>query len=418
MDTYSNLQKASVPTRRRYLAVGSLGMLFSGIIYAWSILKAPMMEAFGWTASQMAVNYTLTMCFFCLGSLLTGLLLRRLSVKLLLLAAGVLVCIGFVMTARMSGQSIWELYVSYGMAIGFGSGLSYNTLLSVAGMWYPDKKGLCSGTMMMSFGLSAMLLGQACVRLFSSLQTGWRGTFACLGIISLFVMVFCALIFRLPPSSIKQPEHMPTEKASQSHSPKEYAASEVIHNPTFWIFYLYGTLGTTVGSVVFSFAYDLAVSMGAQLSFATMLVGLLTVFNGIGRVICGIFFDYAGRKRTMLGAGILTVAAPLCMLAAILSDCLPLASIAFCMTGISYGCYPTISASVIAEFYGMKNFSMNYSISNTKLLLSSFSSIFAAFLMAQTGSYTAPFLLLFVFAVAALGLGHAVKSPQDSATEL
>ena len=127
MDTCADLQTTSVPARRRYLVVGFLGMLFSGIIYAWSILKAPMMEAFGWNASQMAVNYTLTMCFFCLGSLLTGLLLRRIPVKLLLLAAGVLVCTGFVMTARMEGHSVWELYISYGMAIGFGSGLSYNS---------------------------------------------------------------------------------------------------------------------------------------------------------------------------------------------------------------------------------------------------------------------------------------------------
>ena len=411
MDTCADLQITSAPARRRYLVVGSLGMLFSGIIYGWSILKAPMMEAFGWTASQMAVNYTLTMCFFCLGSMLTGLLLQRIPVKLLLLAAGVLVCTGFMMTARMDGCSIWGLYISYGMAIGFGSGLSYNTLLSVAGMWYPDKKGFCSGIMMMSFGLSAMLLGQVCVRLFDSLPTGWRGTFTCVGMTALFVMIFCALVFRLPPADMRFPVRQQSGKMFDPSAQREYAAAEVVRRPTFWVFYLYGTLGTMVGSVVFSFAYDLAISLGAQIRFATMLVGLLTVFNGVGRVICGLSFDHAGREKTMLGAGILTVAAPLCMLAAILTRCLPLGLAAFCMTGISYGCYPTISASVIAAFYGMKNFSMNYSISNTKLLLSSFSSIFAAFLITQTGSYIAPFCVLVCSAAAALGLGQAIKRP-------
>lgn len=411
MDTCADLLITSAPARRRYLVVGSLGMLFSGIIYGWSILKAPMMEAFGWTASEMAVNYTLTMCFFCLGSLLTGLLLQKVSVKLLLVAAGMLVCAGFVMSARMGGHSVWELYIFYGMAIGFGSGLSYNTLLSVVGMWYPDKKGFCSGTMMMSFGLSAMLLGQACVRLFSSLSTGWRGTFIWLGIAALFVMIFCAMVFQLPPSHIKSPEHPGCEKRANENVQREYTASEVVHRPAFWIFYLYGTLGTTVGSVVFSFAYDLAVSMGAQLGFATILVGLLTVFNGIGRVICGLLFDHIGREKTMLAAGMLTVAAPLCMLTAILLQCLPLGLGAFCMTGISYGCYPTISASVIASFYGTKHFSINYSISNTKLLLSSFSSIFATALMTQTGSFVAPFLVLLGFAVAALCLGQVIRQP-------
>lgn len=50
--------------RWRYLAVSAVGLLFVGIIYAWSILKVPFSAEFGWEPSKLAFNYTLTMCFF------------------------------------------------------------------------------------------------------------------------------------------------------------------------------------------------------------------------------------------------------------------------------------------------------------------------------------------------------------------
>jgi OFA family oxalate/formate antiporter-like MFS transporter len=72
-----------------YLLLGAVGMLFAGIIYAWSILKAPLAENFGWSVSALALNFTMTMCFFCIGGLISGVLLGRLSPKLLIALAPV-----------------------------------------------------------------------------------------------------------------------------------------------------------------------------------------------------------------------------------------------------------------------------------------------------------------------------------------
>ena len=42
------------------LLIGAVMMLFAGVIYAWSILKTPLSEEFGWSASTLALNFTLT----------------------------------------------------------------------------------------------------------------------------------------------------------------------------------------------------------------------------------------------------------------------------------------------------------------------------------------------------------------------
>ena len=120
-----------------YLAVGTLSMLFAGIIYAWSILKTPLAAEFGWDASQLALNFTLTMCFFCIGGFLGSQIARKIGVSLTVILAGVLAGGGFVLTSMLSG-AVTLLYVTYAIAAGLGIGVAYNVIISTVNAWLPQ----------------------------------------------------------------------------------------------------------------------------------------------------------------------------------------------------------------------------------------------------------------------------------------
>ena len=60
--------KTTLKRRNLYLVIGVFAMLFSGVLYAWSILKIPFKSIFAWNDNTLANNFTLTMCFFCLGA--------------------------------------------------------------------------------------------------------------------------------------------------------------------------------------------------------------------------------------------------------------------------------------------------------------------------------------------------------------
>lgn len=393
-----------------YLAVCSLGLLFVGVIYAWSILKAPLAQQFGWTASQLAVNYTVMMCFFCLGALFSGWMTKKWTLRRLLLLSAALILLGYSLLALLPGGSLIRLYVLYGVVVGFGIGISYNSLLATGNAWFPDKKGTSAGLMMMCFGFSTMLLGKLAARLFELPAFGWRKTFLLLGGSIAVILGLCMLIIRRPTTGDELPA--PKKKAGKDDvQPLNSAAAETIRRPTFWLFYVYGFFAASVGSTVISFAKDLSMSLGAAAETATLLVGILSVCNGFGRILCGISFDTFGRRKTMILASGVTVIAPAIMLAAISSSSLPLAILSFCLTGVSYGTVPTVSAAFIGAFYGTKDYALNYSISNTKLLFSSFSATAAAALLSSTGSYFAPFVLLFAMAAAAFVLVFAIRKP-------
>ncbi len=401
------------PIRWHYLLIGALSMLFAGIIYAWSILKTPFSVEFGWSVSQLALNFTLTMCFFCLGGIVSGILTRKTSPRVTGIAAALIVCLGFFMVSNISGQNILMLYISYGVLCGLGIGMAYNVFISVTNAWFPDKKGTCSGILMMSFGTSTLVLGNVAAYLFQAENIGWRTTYMILGIVIGGILLFSSFFLKIPPQGTEFPQPKANKKSNrrENFEVKDYTTLQMIRRFTFWKFFLFTISMAAVGSTVISFAKDLAIFIGAAESFATTLVGVLSICNGLGRIICGIMFDTAGRRRTMIFANIITIAAPTVLLFSILSDLLWLGVIGFCLVGISYGCSPTISSTFISSFYGSKYFAMNFSVVNTTLIPASFTATLAGSLVATTGSYLIPVILLIALSAFSLLLNLSISRP-------
>ena len=84
-----NKTKTNLSLRWFYLIIGVVAMLFAGVIYAWSILKSPLATEFGWGTSELALNFTLTMSFFCIGGLLGAQLYKRKGKLIALILAGI-----------------------------------------------------------------------------------------------------------------------------------------------------------------------------------------------------------------------------------------------------------------------------------------------------------------------------------------
>ena len=81
------------------MAIGVIAMLFAGVLYAWSILKSPLSTEFSWRQSELALNFTLAMTFFCTGGLLGSNLSKKAGHRLALIVSGVFSALGFILTA-------------------------------------------------------------------------------------------------------------------------------------------------------------------------------------------------------------------------------------------------------------------------------------------------------------------------------
>lgn len=402
-------QKISI--RWIYMAVGVISMLFAGVLYAWSILKSPLAQEFGWGTSQLALNFTLAMTFFCIGGLLGARLSDRAGHRIALIVAGVLSAAGFMLTAALENVSVGILYLTYGVLAGLGIGIAYNVVIATVSAWFPDKKGLCSGCLMMGFGASALILGNVADAMFKS-TFGWRNAYVILGIAILVVLCIAGFLLKKPSSEIVFPKPKASEnKNEESFDKQDYTSSQMLLRPSFWMAFICISFLAAVGSSVISFAKDLALSVNAPEALAVSLVGVLSVCNGVGRILTGAIFDMIGRRKTMVCANILTIGAAGVTLFAVSVNSLWLCIVGLCLTGISYGACPTITAAFTSSFYGMKHFPNNMAIMTFTVMIGSFVATAANKVLEATGGYTGPFMMLLGLTFVALVLNLFIRKP-------
>lgn len=405
----SNLNGGIMDARKRwaYLALAMLCLFFGGVVYAWSILKIPFATEFGWQTAALTLNFTLTMCFFCVGGIVGGTISKRCGAKIALLFAAALTFTGFMFVSRLSGQSIALLYISYGLMGGLGIGISYNVIISTVSAWFPDKKGLSSGCMMMAFGLSALVLGNAVSALMNDPAGGWRLAFRVLAAGIGAVLTVAAFILHRPPEDLKASPAAESENVVTS----DFTTREMLRSPSFLRLFIALSFMSAVGNSVIAFARDLALSLNATAALATTLVGVLSVCNGLGRIITGAFFDAFGRRKTTFFVSALNIAAVVALLIAVLASSLEILIGALVLTGLSYGTCPSITSVYAVEFYGVRYFPTNFSVMNFNLMGAALLASGYGLLLTVSGGYVIPVAALLVLSVNAAVLNITTCKP-------
>ena len=402
---------SNLALRWLYIIICTLALSFAGIIYSWSILKVPLAAEFGWKDTALALNFTLTMCAFCIGGFLGSRISGKIGANFTLFASGILAGSGFVIASLMQGNII-ILYLAYALLAGLGIGVAYNVVISSVNVWFLDKRGFCSGCLLMGFGMTSLIFGSLIDALFASEAFGWRKTFLIFGIFLALILCICGVLIKKPSDEVVFPAPKKAKKTKkESFEVVDMSPTQMLRRPSFWISFVYMTCLVAVGNSVISFAKDLAISTGATASLATTLVGVLSACNGLGRILTGALFDAAGRRFTMISANLLSIVAAGLTLIAVVLNSLSLCIIGLCLVGRAYGACPTVGSAFASSFYGQKYFGTNYSIVNFNLFAASFIATACASLRASSGGFVAPFVLLLSISCFALILNICVRKP-------
>ena len=337
--------------------------------------------------------------------------MRRIGTRYTIIFSGVLAGVGFVLTSRLQEGQTFLLYLTYSLLSGLGIGMAYIVIISTVNAWFPDRRGLSSGALMMGFGASTLLLGKLADKLFQS-SLGFRNTYVLVGVAIACVIALSSFVVQKPDADTVLPQRSKgASKRQENFEAKDYTPAEMVRRFTFWRAFITLVCLTAVGSSVISFARDLALSVGAEAALATTLVGILAVCNGLGRIITGAVFDAMGRRFTMIAANVITITAAAVTLTAVATETLWLCIVGLCLTGLSYGSSPTVSSAFTSAFYGQKHFATNLSICNFNLMVASFIATACTSLQQASGGYTAPFILLLSLSVVALALNISIKKP-------
>lgn len=396
-----------------YVAIGVVVLLFAGLVYAWSILSSPLAAYFNtWTKAQMSLTFTICMGFFCVGGLTGGLANKKIDVKLHVWISSVLFLIGFLVASRAQDPAV--LYLGYGVLCGLASGLVYNAVMSTVSGWFPDKQGLVSGILLMGFGISSFLVGKIYQAVTPSGEgiDAWRNSFFMFGIIIFVVMGFCGFFFVKPTEEDLQEIGVGAKK-QVSGSDCDMTPGQMLSTSAFWLYFVWAVLLSAAGLALISQASGVAAEVGEGIDPGTIatVVGLISIFNGIGRVIFGGMFDKMGRGKTMAVITLAFLVSVGVLVLALMIKSFFLIVAGFICTGFSYGGINPTNSAFISAYFGRRHYPVNFSIINMNLLISSFGSTVAGILYDKSGSFLSTFLMMIGAAVLAFVCSALIRKP-------
>ena len=328
------------------LLTGAILQLFLGIIYVWSVFVAPVSNFFNWDPANVKLTSSFMLCCFVLGILTGGRLQTKIGTQKIVLSGGLLMAAGMLLTSFIPINTPWMIYISYGIAGGFGVGMAYNAIISSAQSWFVHKRGMATGISVCTFGFSTVIFVPIIKILVEKFEL--MNTFR---ILAATFFVITLLLFRF----ITMPEISTAKKAEVSEK-KQYTTGEMIKTPAFFMI-MFSMMFLTSSYFILNPSFiTLAESRGMTATLSAALVMLTGIASSLGRLAVPLLGDKIGREKAVITIILATAAATasLCFASGPLLMVV-IAIIAFCYGGSS-GIYPIVTA----DYFGIKNIGSNY----------------------------------------------------------
>ena len=298
---------------------GMLLMMSLGTIYSWSLYTQPLISSFGWSTTTTTWAFSLAIFFLGLGALAGGRLQDRIGPRKVALAGVALWGMGNILAGLGTATfGVGWLYVTYGVMGGFGVGMGYVTPVAVVTKWFPYRRGLGSGIVVMGFGLGAVVYNfiVKSVPSFSSAaaaaaqyaQAAQTDVFtarvlppeqmsAVMDVLTLSGIAFLLLgglgawfLDNPPATSLPKGEAHTTEVRS-------YTTREMLATRQFYFLWLMLFVNVTGGILVISNALPILQELtGASPRVVATAYGGVALFNALGRFFWGALSDRIGRS--------------------------------------------------------------------------------------------------------------------------
>ncbi len=359
----STKETTNVKGRIKYPIAGIFMMLCIGNVYSWSVFAKPL-QKLGWTSDQTTLPFQLSIVIFTIAMVFAGRWQDKVGPKPVAVFSGIMMGLGFILI-KFIGDTQVGMIISFSLIAGIGMGAGYVTPLATALKWYPEKRGLMSGLVVMGMGAGSIFGGMGGPILIE--KFGVWNTFLIFGLVFGTIITACGLILKNPPegytpplsAKLKNKIKASTNKIKNTATSYNYSAKEMLSTLPFYLIWLVFLIGTGGGLMVISQASP----FGQNIVLLTPVIAgsvimVLGIFNGLGRPVLGSLSDKIGRKNVIYVAFALQLIALVFVLPN--ANSYLVYAIGVSLMGFSYGGFLGTMPSITADYYGLKNVGLNY----------------------------------------------------------
>jgi len=298
-----------VGRRRVVLVVCTLLQLCLGTVYAWSFFQSLLVSQLGWSYMQTAYAFSIAIFSLGISAAWAGRALPRFGPRKLAVLGSTMFSVGYVLAGlALTMESTALFYLGYGFIGGAGIGLGYVTPVATVAKWFPERKGLVTGVVIMGFGLGASLLTKGLAPfLVTRLDGDLALVFTWLGIIFACLLIPTSLLITNPPSAAKPKlaTKVPATKGLQADDAESISSS--LYSSKFLIMWLVFFFNISAGISIISVQSQLFQDvwrLGDPLAepetlaqYGATLIAVSSLFNGAGRLFWASLSDRFGRTR-------------------------------------------------------------------------------------------------------------------------
>jgi OFA family oxalate/formate antiporter-like MFS transporter len=361
-------------------------MAVSSPQYVWTLFVKPFQAATGAGLATVQITFSVLIVVQTLFSPAQGWLVDRFGPKALVAVGAALTGLGWIASAQV--DSIWMLFLTYGLLCGVGTGIVYVGVIGLMARWFPDRRGFAIGIVAAGYGMGAMLTTFPISSMLAS--SGAPMTLTLFGLILGGVGVLAALGLRAPRGG-----EAPAIAARSAHG-DDVAPANMLKTPIFWLMFVMMTMMSTGGLMVTSnfaaFARDFRVADVLVLGLAALPFALTVdrLLNGFTRPFFGWLSDRIGRENTMgLAFGLEGLAILMLLLfSGNASAFIVLSGLVFFGWGEIFSLFPSTLTDTFGSRYATTNYGFLYIAQGVGSILGG---PVAASIRVATGSWTPAF---------------------------
>ena len=396
-----------------------------GILYTWSIFKGAIAKsietggkgAFNWELASLNDPYAVCCIVFAFAMILAGKCQDKFGPKTTALIGGVLVGLGFIWISQTTSYTAWV--VGFGILAGTGIGFGYSSATPPALKWFPPAKtGLIAGLVVSGFGLASLYIAPLAKYLLGI--WGLQQAMMFFGVAFLFVVCGLSRLLTNPPQGYV-PEVVATKGSGVRTTPEtpqnEKGASEMMKTLAFWKLWIVYFVGAGAGLMVIGSVAGMAKKSMGDAAF--WVVAIMAVGNAAGRIVAGVLSDKIGRSATLVMM--------LMFQAILMFACIPVMGTASASAvvlvmlatfiGFNYGTNLSLFPSFTKDFWGLKNFGMNYGLLFTAWGVGGFvMSRVSQMLKASSGNFTTSFIFAGVLLIVGAGVALTLRAAENHQT--
>ncbi|HEY3307578.1 MAG TPA: OFA family MFS transporter [Desulfuromonadaceae bacterium] len=348
------------------VAAGLAINLALGVLYAWSIFKGAIKAsiekggegAFHWDIASINDPYAVCCLAFAFSMIVAGKCQDKIGPARTALIGGLLVGSGFMLMAFSNSYVAWVM--GFGVLAGSGFGFGYSAATPPALKWFsPSKTGLIAGIVVAGFGIAPVYIAPLASYLIGVFGIPKSMMFLGIG----FTVAVCGLSFVLanPPKGFVPAEPAdpgPVAKLNAAKPIVNATVSEMLRNYKFYVLWVAFFIGSGAGLMVIGSVAGLAKKSMGPMAFVA--VAIMAIGNAGGRVVAGVLSDKIGRRATLFIMLSFQAVMMFAAMTVVNSGSAVLLVVLATFIGFNYGSNLCLFPSFAKDYWGTKNYGLNY----------------------------------------------------------